>query len=370
MWCSPRAISRPARRGPATRRRPMTARCSFRTRGDGRTSTALRAGCTGAPHRLRPHHGGRGADARGARPSRADLERVAPWPGAPMSTRMWRASSVAWSRSLIQHRHATRYRRSASSARRSGRLPRAGVPWQRVMDCRTAPALAGGLGRAGRRKPARAVPAPTGAPGGDIHRHPDGANASPDALRGARPIRATHGHRRPHRQPGPRCPAALLATLRRRHSGPCALSLESGAGGETVQARARTSPGSPFHHSRGCGRRAASVRTHWGWALRPAAPRCCSIATDTPSTWLHALGPLSRPAFWEVTAVPEISVQVHQLVEELARPASRRQRPRCASDRRIRRSRRGNFEAAPATLRGSRRGRDWAPVPMWMILSF
>ncbi|MFG1478473.1 FAD/NAD(P)-binding protein [Xanthobacter sp. V4C-4] len=36
------------------------------------------------------------------------------------------------------------------------------------------------------------------------------------------------------------------------------------------------------------------------------------------SDWLYALGPLTRPAWWEITAVPEITAQVHRLVEELA----------------------------------------------------
>ncbi|HEY2069951.1 MAG TPA: FAD/NAD(P)-binding protein [Rhizomicrobium sp.] len=43
-----------------------------------------------------------------------------------------------------------------------------------------------------------------------------------------------------------------------------------------------------------------------------------------PSTWLYALGPLTRPAWWEITAVPEIAVQVDRLVEALtAAPATR-----------------------------------------------
>ncbi len=42
------------------------------------------------------------------------------------------------------------------------------------------------------------------------------------------------------------------------------------------------------------------------------------------STWLYALGPLTRPAWWEITSVPEIAVQVDRLVEALtAAPATR-----------------------------------------------
>ncbi|WP_454916433.1 FAD/NAD(P)-binding protein [Xanthobacter sediminis] len=40
------------------------------------------------------------------------------------------------------------------------------------------------------------------------------------------------------------------------------------------------------------------------------------------SPWLFAVGPLTRPAWWEITAVPEVSVQVQRLVEHLARPAT------------------------------------------------
>lgn len=36
------------------------------------------------------------------------------------------------------------------------------------------------------------------------------------------------------------------------------------------------------------------------------------------SDWLYALGPLTRPAWWEITAVPEIAAQVHRLIGDLA----------------------------------------------------
>lgn len=36
------------------------------------------------------------------------------------------------------------------------------------------------------------------------------------------------------------------------------------------------------------------------------------------STWLHALGPLTRPAWWEIVAVPEITAQVDGLTHRLA----------------------------------------------------
>jgi uncharacterized NAD(P)/FAD-binding protein YdhS len=39
-----------------------------------------------------------------------------------------------------------------------------------------------------------------------------------------------------------------------------------------------------------------------------------------PSDWLFALGPLTRPAWWEITATPEIIVQADRLVARLADP--------------------------------------------------
>ena len=43
-----------------------------------------------------------------------------------------------------------------------------------------------------------------------------------------------------------------------------------------------------------------------------------------PSPWLFALGPLTRPTWWEITAVPEINLQIDRLVAQLSRttPAS------------------------------------------------
>jgi uncharacterized NAD(P)/FAD-binding protein YdhS len=45
----------------------------------------------------------------------------------------------------------------------------------------------------------------------------------------------------------------------------------------------------------------------------------CAVrdASGKPSSWLFALGPLTRPAWWEITAVPEINLQVDRLVAQL-----------------------------------------------------
>ena len=41
-----------------------------------------------------------------------------------------------------------------------------------------------------------------------------------------------------------------------------------------------------------------------------------------PSSWLFALGPLTRPAWWEITAVPEINLQIERLVAQLSSPVT------------------------------------------------
>ncbi len=39
-------------------------------------------------------------------------------------------------------------------------------------------------------------------------------------------------------------------------------------------------------------------------------------------SWLFALGPLTRPAWWEITAVPEINLQIDRLVAQLSSPVT------------------------------------------------
>ncbi len=52
--------------------------------------------------------------------------------------------------------------------------------------------------------------------------------------------------------------------------------------------------------------------------------RDCAVidGTGQPSSWLFALGPLTRPAWWEITAVPEINLQIERLVAQLGTPAA------------------------------------------------
>lgn len=51
--------------------------------------------------------------------------------------------------------------------------------------------------------------------------------------------------------------------------------------------------------------------------------RDCAVLTarGEVSTWLYAVGPLTRPAWWEITAVPEITAQADGLVHALAQDA-------------------------------------------------
>jgi uncharacterized NAD(P)/FAD-binding protein YdhS len=42
-----------------------------------------------------------------------------------------------------------------------------------------------------------------------------------------------------------------------------------------------------------------------------------------PSHWLFALGPLTRPAWWEITAVPEIILQIDRLVAQMSKKPAR-----------------------------------------------
>jgi len=50
--------------------------------------------------------------------------------------------------------------------------------------------------------------------------------------------------------------------------------------------------------------------------------RDCAVidGAGAASSWLFALGPLTRPAWWEITAVPEINLQIERLVTQLSNP--------------------------------------------------
>ena len=52
--------------------------------------------------------------------------------------------------------------------------------------------------------------------------------------------------------------------------------------------------------------------------------RDCAVidGAGAASSWLFALGPLTRPAWWEITAVPEINLQIDRLVAQLSSPVT------------------------------------------------
>ena len=52
--------------------------------------------------------------------------------------------------------------------------------------------------------------------------------------------------------------------------------------------------------------------------------RDCAVldGAGQASSWLFALGPLTRPAWWEITAVPEINLQIERLVAQLSNPVN------------------------------------------------
>ncbi len=52
--------------------------------------------------------------------------------------------------------------------------------------------------------------------------------------------------------------------------------------------------------------------------------RDCAVidGAGEASSWLFALGPLTRPAWWEITAVPEINLQIDRLVAHLSSPVT------------------------------------------------
>ena len=52
--------------------------------------------------------------------------------------------------------------------------------------------------------------------------------------------------------------------------------------------------------------------------------RDCAVidGAGEASSWLFALGPLTRPAWWEITAVPEINLQIDRLVAQLSSPVT------------------------------------------------
>ena len=130
---------------------------------------------------------------------------------------------------------------------------------------------------------------------------------------------------------------ALLAAGRLRVLAGRVRGLEESRGGVTVELALRgggrerigpverivncTAPGSDLHRTEtplyGALRRHGLIRPD---VLRLGLETDHGAVVDAAgatSPWLHAVGPLTRPALWEATAVPEINAQVDALVARL-----------------------------------------------------
>lgn len=201
----------------------------------------------------------------------------------------------------------------------AARAAEQGVPWQRVMDA-VRPLVAriwSGWTRAERARFLRHARTHW-----DIHRHRMAPRiaAAFAALAGSGQATVLAG-----RIVGlERVPGGIAATVRRRHSGrTVSLEVERVVNCTGPRSDFADLAMPPFDALREAGH---ILPDPLGLGLET----CGSAVLDRyghASDWLFALGPLARPAFWEVTAVPEISAQVHRLVEELSR-SPRRPPPR------------------------------------------
>lgn len=108
--------------------------------------------------------------------------------------------------------------------------------------------------------------------------------------------------------------AALDLDVRQRGAGLMRLSARHviNCTGPTTDVALRSSPIVADGLARGYVRRD-------GLGLGIETSACATIAADgVASDWLFAIGPLTRPEFWEVTAVPEILAQGRALAERLS----------------------------------------------------
>ncbi|MEP9354686.1 FAD/NAD(P)-binding protein [Xanthobacter sp. KR7-65] len=193
------------------------------------------------------------------------------------------------------------------------------VPWQRVMDA-ARPALAGvwsGWSQAARARFLRHARTYW-----DVHRHRMAPRiaAGLEALVTSGQLQVMAG--RLTALEG--VPGGIAATIRRRHSGRAAVLQVArvvNCTGPRSDFASLAAP--PFEALRETGRIRADAL---GLGIET---RGCAVLDryGHASTWLFALGALTRPAFWEVTAVPEIAVQAHQLADALSRAAIPHHRP-------------------------------------------
>ena len=188
-----------------------------------------------------------------------------------------------------------------------------GVPWQRVFDAArpAVPAIWNALDPFSRRQYLRHL-----RPRWDIHRHrmAPRVQAAFERLRSGGALEVMAGRIAGFRPQGHR----VQVTIQKRGGG--ARVFEAG---HVVNC---TGPGGDFQRIAipliaELRERRLAVPDALGVGLET---RDCAVidGSGEASGWLYALGPLTRPAWWEITAVPEINLQIERLVAQLASPVS------------------------------------------------
>jgi uncharacterized NAD(P)/FAD-binding protein YdhS len=219
-------------------------------------------------------------------------------------------SGGAWSEFLHHHIPASPATLTRLLREEIARAHDAGIPWQRVFDA-ARPAVAAvwdSWSDTHRRQFLRHL-----RPRWDVHRHRTAprVGAALDRLLTDGKLEMIAGRIAGYREAGAFVDVAL--TLR---------------GGKTREFRAGhvvncTGPGSDFDKI--AIPLVADLRSR-----RLAVPDALGVGFETrdcavldgngrPSDWLFALGPLTRPAWWEITAVPEINLQIERLVGQMTR---------------------------------------------------
>ncbi len=188
-----------------------------------------------------------------------------------------------------------------------------GIAWQRVFDASRplVPSIWNGWNEFSRRQFMRHL-----RPRWDVHRHRMAPRVSEAfaALQSSGALELVSGRIAGYR----RVAGAVEVTLRLRGGGSRVFEA-----GHIVNC---TGPGGDF--ARTAIPLIAELRDR-----RLAVPDALGVGVETrdcavldgageASSWLFALGPLTRPAWWEITAVPEINLQIERLVAQLSSPTS------------------------------------------------
>ena len=188
-----------------------------------------------------------------------------------------------------------------------------GIPWQRVFDA-ARPAVASiwnGWNEFSRRQFLRHL-----RPRWDVHRHRMAPRISEavNRLQASGALEILAG-----RVAGYKPAGSLVEVTLRLHNG----STRDFAAGHVINC---TGPGGDFGKIANpliadLRERRLAISDSLGVGLET---RDCAVidAAGNASSWLFALGPLTRPAWWEITAVPEINLQIERLIAHLSEPSS------------------------------------------------